>query len=115
MDFSLTKKISNKTKRGLTVSGAVLGTPAYMAPEQTDGQKVDPLADVYGLGAILYEYLTNKPPFEGQTLANILTQIMSHDPVTPRALRPALNHDIKTIYLHTLEKAPKKQYASTQA
>src|SRR5205823_5729950 len=83
-DFGVAKRLGADT---LTRTGAVLGTPSYMAPEQAGGGKeVTAAADVYGLGAVLYELLTGRPPFAGANFFDTLDQVRTRDPVTPRAL-----------------------------
>jgi len=101
----------------LTVSGSVLGTPSYMAPEQADGRtrQVGPLTDVYGLGAILYECLTGQPPFPGASLLETLERVRSEAPVAPRQRHPEVPVDLQTICLKCLEKEPEQRYASAEA
>src|SRR5207249_405794 len=103
-DFGLAKRLSrglDETGAPHTVTGAVFGTPAYMAPEQTLGRtrEVGPAADVYSLGAILYELLTGHPPFQAETVLELLDQVRSMEPVSPRRLRPQLPGDLDTICL----------------
>ena len=113
MDFGLAKEAS--ADLGLTASGAILGTPQYMAPEQASGEPVGPLADVYGLGAILYECLVGKPPYEGTSIPNILTKIFNSEIVPPRQLRPTLSRDVDTICMKALERAPERRYETAAA
>jgi hypothetical protein len=109
-DFGLAKKLDTA---GQTGTGAILGTPSYMAPEQAAGNKdVGPLADVYALGAILYECLTGRPPFKAATAIDTLLQVMETDPVAPRLLNPAAGRDLETICLKCLAKDSAKRYAS---
>jgi tetratricopeptide (TPR) repeat protein/tRNA A-37 threonylcarbamoyl transferase component Bud32 len=114
-DFGLAKNVERGT--GLTQTGAILGTPEYMAPEQARGQlkQVGPLADVYALGAILYECLTGRPPFKAATNLDTLRQVESDEPVSPRRLQPTCPPDLDTICLKCLQKEPKKRYASALA
>ncbi len=111
-DFGLAKKLDSTA--GETASGAVLGTPGYMAPEQAAGQAraVGPAADTYSLGAILYEALTGHPPFKGLTVLDTLDQVRSRDPVPPRSLQPRVPRDLETVCLKCLEKEPNRRYAS---
>ncbi|HEX3152200.1 MAG TPA: protein kinase [Gemmataceae bacterium] len=111
-DFGLAKRMD--ASAGLTRTGDILGTPAYMAPEQASGvvSKLGPGVDVYALGAILYEALTGRPPFQSPDPINTLMMVLSMDPISPRQLQPRLPRDIETICLKCLEKLPRKRYAS---
>jgi WD40 repeat protein len=110
-DFGLAKKLD---AAGRTTTGAVLGTASYMAPEQAAGQtkEVGPAADVYALGAVLYECLTGRPPFKGPTALETLRQVLSEEPAPPRRLQPGTPADLETICLKCLNKEPKKRYAT---
>jgi hypothetical protein len=114
-DFGLAKSLS--VASGLTATGSILGSPSYMAPEQAEGKakQVGPLADVYALGAILYELLTGRPPFRGATVMETLEQVKHAEPVPPSRLVPGLPRDIETITLKCLQKEPAKRYASAGA
>src|SRR5262245_46399671 len=113
-DFGLAKRV--EVGAGLTATGAVLGTPQYMAPEQAEGKKeVGPAADVYALGAILYERLTGRRPVRGPTRLDILVQVVSDDPVPPTRLQPKLPRDLETICLKCLQKEPPRRYATAEA
>jgi WD40 repeat protein/tRNA A-37 threonylcarbamoyl transferase component Bud32 len=108
-DFGLAKKLN---EAGQTASGAVLGTPSYMAPEQAGGKgkAVGPATDVYALGAILYELLTGRPPFRAPSALDTLLQVVADDPVPPRQLQSRTPKDLETICLKCLQKEPPKRY-----
>jgi WD40 repeat protein/tRNA A-37 threonylcarbamoyl transferase component Bud32 len=112
-DFGLAKKID---EAGQTASGAVLGTPSYMAPEQAGGKtgQIGPPADVYALGAILYECLTGRPPFKAATALDTLMQVAAADPVSPTTLNPRVPRDLETVCLKCLQKEPARRYASAR-
>ncbi len=114
-DFGLAKRVGGG--EGLTVSGVVLGTPAYMAPEQAGGHKrlVTTLSDVYGLGAVLYALLTGAAPFGGETALETLDLVRTQPPVPPSRVNPKVPLDLETICLKCLEKDPARRYASAQA
>jgi serine/threonine-protein kinase len=114
-DFGLAKRLDGGT--GPTASGAILGTPSYMAPEQAGGQgrEVGPATDVYALGAILYELLTGRPPFKAATPLETVLQVRSHEPVPPSRLQPGVPRDLETIVLKCLHKEPARRYASAEA
>ena len=110
-DFGLAKKLDDV---GQTASGAIMGTPSYMAPEQAGGnsKEIGPACDVYALGAILYEGLTGRPPFKASTPLDTILQVVADEPVPPSQLQPKTPRDLETICLKCLHKAPEKRYAS---
>jgi serine/threonine protein kinase/tetratricopeptide (TPR) repeat protein len=114
-DFGLAKRLAGETAG--TQTGVILGTPSYMAPEQASGRTRDigPATDVYALGAILYEMLLGRPPFQGETPLETLQQVREREAVPPRRLRPAVPRDLETICLKCLQKEPGRRYASAQA
>ncbi len=111
-DFGLAKSLASDS--GLTRTDSIMGSPGYMAPEQAEGKtkQVGPRADVYALGAILYELLTGGPPFRGTTPLEILHQVKNAEPVPPSRLVPGLPRDVETIALKCLQKEPEKRYDS---
>ncbi len=114
-DFGLAKLLDNDAEA--TPSGAVMGTPGYMAPEQAQGRsrQVGPATDVYGLGAILYACLTGRPPFQAKDPLDIILQVLNDEPVSPSQVRPGLPADLVSICLKCLDKRPGRRYASALA
>jgi serine/threonine protein kinase len=111
-DFGLAKKLG---EQGRTQTGAVMGTPSYMAPEQAQGHKdVGPPADVYALGAILYECLTGRPPFRAATSLDTILQVVSEEPVPPRVLQKRLPRDLERVVLKCLAKKPGDRFTSAR-
>jgi hypothetical protein len=113
-DFGLVRQLDADS--GQTVDGAVMGTPSYMAPEQAvgDSRSAGPAADVYALGAILYECLTGRPPFEGATPLETLEQVRSREPAAPSSLNRQAPRDLETICLKCLRKEPERRYSSAR-
>jgi eukaryotic-like serine/threonine-protein kinase len=114
-DFGLAKRMESDSKQ--TESGAILGTPSYMAPEQARGhiRDVGPAADIYAMGAILYELLTGRPPFKGETPIETIRQVVETEAVPPSRLVPKVARDLETVCLKCLSKEPARRYASARA
>jgi serine/threonine protein kinase len=114
-DFGLAKQAGGKAD--LSKSGAIMGTPAYMAPEQGEGKgrEVGPAADVYALGGILYECLTGRTPFQGNTSYEVLVKLLTQEPPPPGRLVRGLPRDLETVCLRCLEKDPARRYATAAA
>lgn len=111
-DFGLARHLSNSSERQ-TRTGAILGTPGYMAPEQASGSAdVGTAADIYSLGAILYELLAGRPPYHGTSVMEILGQMRVADPPPVSQLRPGVPRDLQTICMKCLEREPEQRYAS---
>jgi serine/threonine protein kinase/tetratricopeptide (TPR) repeat protein len=112
-DFGLAKQADS----GMTATGQVLGTPSYMAPEQAGGDSkgIGPAADIYALGAILYELLTGRPPFKGASAWDTLQMVVGTEPVAVRQLQPKVPRDLETICLKCLHKDPARRYDSALA
>ncbi len=111
-DFGLAKQLDDSS--GRTQSGTILGTPSYMAPEQSLGlvRELGPAVDVYSLGAILYEMLTGRPPFRGTSLLDTLEMVRFQEPVPPSRLQPKIPRDLETICLKCLQKELGKRYGT---
>ncbi len=109
-DFGLARRISSREQ--LTISGASIGTPSYMSPEQAEGHShtVDGTTDVYSLGATLYALLTRKAPFDGDSAFMVMLQVIRNDPTPPSDICPEIDQDLETIILKCLEKLPKNRY-----
>ncbi|MCI0744603.1 MAG: protein kinase [Verrucomicrobia subdivision 3 bacterium] len=114
-DFGLAKLVQKEST--LTHTNAVMGTPAYMSPEQARGETKDvtTAADVYGLGAVLYETLTGSPPFAGGTSLETIRQVLEEEPRRPSIFNPAVDRDLETVCLTCLQKEPSHRYGSAEA
>src|SRR4029077_17211465 len=114
-DFGLARKVNGDS--GMTASGAILGTPSYIAPEQAAGKRgsITTATDVYGLGSILYALLTGCPPFSGDSVVDTLTKVKEQPPEQPRKYNVQLPWDLQVICLKCLEKDPRRRYSSAQA
>src|SRR5262249_51640068 len=114
-DFGLARRIEGESD--LSVSGSILGTPAYMSPEQASGRRgaITTAVDVYGLGAVLYATLTGRPPFVAESVVETLEQVRERAPERPSVVNPRLDRDLETICLKCLEKDPRRRYDSAAA
>jgi WD40 repeat protein/tRNA A-37 threonylcarbamoyl transferase component Bud32 len=114
-DFGLAKQMDAGSDVSRT--GAVLGTPSYMAPEQAQGKvhAVGPPVDIHALGTILYEFLTGRPPFRGDSALDTMRRVMNDEPIPPSRLRPGTPRDLETICLKCLRKPPALRYATAEA
>jgi WD40 repeat protein len=114
-DFGLAKVLGRDS--GITVTESALGSPNYMAPEQASGHptQLSVAADVYGLGAVLYELLTGQPPFQAATAVETMRRVVDEEVASPRQLNPAIDADLETICLKCLQKKPAARYDSAEA
>ena len=114
-DFGLAKRIDAEA-RDVSQSGAIMGTASYMAPEQAAGKVHDtgPATDVYGLGALLYECLTDQPPFYAETALETMQQVLEREPLPPSRRGVRVPRDLETICLKCLNKVPARRYASAE-
>ncbi len=114
-DFGLARHMEDSNRQ--TATGMILGTPSYMSPEQAAGKKneIGPATDIYSVGAILYEMLTGRPPFEGLTPMDTLMQVMSDPPRPPREFNPAIPRDLENICLRCLKKNQAERYPTAKA
>lgn len=108
MDFGLARTAGAAST--ISHAGDILGTPHYMPPEQARGEKVDGRADIYALGATLYDLLTGRRVFEDQTFMGMISKILEEPPTPPRRLDPSIDEDLQAIVLRCLEKAPAMRY-----
>jgi serine/threonine protein kinase/WD40 repeat protein len=112
-DFGLAKRMEKDPQ--VTQSGAIVGTPSYMPPEQARAEKsLTTAADVYSLGAVLYELLTGRPPFRASSQLDTVLQVMEREPERPRVLNPRIDRDLETVCLKCLQKQPQRRYASAE-
>ena len=113
-DFGLAKRVYDDRAASLTATGAILGTPSYMAPEQAAGGRGDvgPASDVYSLGALLYALVTGRPPFQGPSPVDTVLMVLEQDPVPPKLLNPRVNRDLEMVVLRCLQKPLELRYAS---
>jgi WD40 repeat protein/tRNA A-37 threonylcarbamoyl transferase component Bud32 len=111
-DFGLAKKI--EADSAMTQTGAIVGTASYMSPQQANGEPITTQADVYGLGAVLYELLTGRPPFKAKTPLDTLIEVREQDAIRPSKLVPQVDRDLETICLKCLEKQPERRYGSAE-
>jgi len=114
VDFGLAKMIE-KPRANMTSTGAIMGTLAFMAPEQASGQSITIAADIFSLGAVLYAMLTGQQPFRGATPYETLRRVVEEDPRNPSTLNPLIERDLATICLKCLEKDPQRRYTSARA
>lgn len=114
-DFGLAKALDGDDRPELTRTGDVMGTPSYMAPEQAAGKSAGVPTDVYGLGAILFELLTGRPPFEGDGTMAVVKKVLETPARSPRQWQPEVPRDVETICLKCLEKNPAARYSTAAA
>lgn len=111
-DFGIARDIT--TERDISYTGEILGTPKYMSPEQANGKRVDYRSDIYSLGAVFYELLVGRPPFEGNTVLNILSQLANSEPLPLRTLNPDIPAELEMVCLTCLHKLPKRRYLTVK-
>src|SRR5436190_547136 len=119
LDFGLAKLLDTDdsspegttlTARPITQQGTVLGTVAYMSPEQAEGRKVDARSDIFSFGSVLYEMVTGRKPFAGDSRLSLLSKIVSEDPAAPSQLAASIPPDLEKIILHCLRRDPARRY-----
>ncbi|MCW8139215.1 MAG: serine/threonine protein kinase, partial [Planctomycetota bacterium] len=117
LDFGLAKSVSKEEQEKLTQMGSFLGTPSYMAPEQAGGDPdaIDARADVYALGAILYEVLTGRPPFTGKKAIQVIKAVLKEDPVPCRQIFPQAPAELEAVALKALRKDPAERFQTAGA
>ncbi len=115
VDFGLARETD--AEGGLTLTGQLIGTPSYLSPEQARGEhdRLGPASDVFALGSVLYWGLVGAPPFEGESVLEVVRRVIVEDPVAPRSLEPTVHPDLETICLRCLEKEPARRYPSAAA
>jgi eukaryotic-like serine/threonine-protein kinase len=113
-DFGVSRRLGEARRHALTATGAAVGTPGYMAPEQAGafGGDLTIAVDIWGLGAVLYELLCGAPPFTGASAAETIHRLLEQEPAPPRQLRPDIDRDLETVCMKCLEKPPERRYAS---
>ncbi|MGB6681421.1 MAG: protein kinase, partial [Candidatus Bathyarchaeia archaeon] len=109
MDFGIARSLKAK---GITRAGAMIGTPEYISPEQVEGKEVDHRADIYSLGVILYEMVTGRVPFEGETALSVAHKHKYEDPLDPRKINPQIPGELSHLILRCLEKEKDNRYQS---
>src|SRR5262249_17797847 len=114
MDFGLARLVEQDSE--MTLSGMAIGSPSYMAPEQAAGKvrEVNAASDGYAIGAILYEALTARPPFQAESSVETMRQVVEKEAVSPRLLNSSVPRDLETICLKCLQKEPQKRYATAR-
>ncbi|MBI5360348.1 MAG: tetratricopeptide repeat protein [Planctomycetes bacterium] len=109
-DFGLAKEVSSKSN--LTVAGTVVGTPAYMSPEQANGEELDGRSDIFSLGSLLYKICAGRPPFDGESLIDIIKAVIFKDPVASSKLNKSVDNDLELIIIKAMEKEKERRYQS---
>ena len=110
LDFGLSRFLDGENSSSLTKTGVVMGTPSYMAPEQARGLRADHLADVYGVGALVYAMLTGRPPFNEENPHMTILAVMERDPVRPRAIEPSITEPLEMVIQRAMAKEPSDRY-----
>jgi tRNA A-37 threonylcarbamoyl transferase component Bud32 len=110
LDFGLSRFLDGENSSSLTKTGVVMGTPSYMAPEQARGLRADHLADIYGVGALVYAMLTGRPPFNEETPHLTILAVMERDPVRPRAIEPSITEPLEMVIQRAMAKEPSDRY-----